>query len=190
MHKLRNASGDSETDLRSQLEDIAGEGRVYVLGLGNTDRADDGAGVLAALALKKLFPSLAFSEHDGVEGTVLDISEKDEDLTVFFIDAANLGEKPGTIRLVRREDIRDKEITTHRVAVALMASLLDRAGKRSAVIGIQPERIEFQGRVTPTVERSIVAVVSVLEQVMHKNDRSVMKKHRKTKRKILLREPQ
>jgi len=170
MHKLRDAPGDSEEDLRRAIEQLAGDGRVYALGLGNTDRADDGAGILVALALKKLFPSFAFSEHDGVEGTVLDISEKDEDLTVLFIDAANLGEEPGTIRFVRKEDIMDKEITTHRVAVVLMASLLDRAGKRSAVIGIQPKRIEFRGKVTKPVEKAVSSVVSVLQKVMAERD--------------------
>jgi hydrogenase maturation protease len=153
------------------LRRLAGEGRVYALGLGNTDRADDGAGILAALALKKLFPSFAYSEHDGVEGVVLDISEKDEDAAVLFLDAANLGEVPGTIRLVRKEEIRDREITTHRVAVALMASILERTGKRSAVIGIQPRRIEFQGEVTEPVQKAIEKVVSVLTEVMAERDR-------------------
>ena len=75
MHKLRDAPGDSEADLKRQIEDLAGGRKVYVLGLGNTDRADDGAGVLVALAVKKLFPSYSYSEHDGIEGIVLDISE-------------------------------------------------------------------------------------------------------------------
>ena len=171
MHKLRNTSGDSEADLRAQLEDIAGEGRVYVLGLGNTDRADDGAGVLVALALKKLFPSFSYSEHDGVEGTVLDISEKEEDAVAFFVDAANLNMTPGSIKLVRKDDIKQTEITTHRVAVALMATILERTGKRSAVICIQPGRIEFRGRVTKPVHDTIRTVTSVLKELMTDRDR-------------------
>jgi hydrogenase maturation protease len=171
MHKLRNASGDSETDLRAQLEAIAGEGRVYVLGLGNTDRADDGAGVLVALALKKLFPSFSYSEHDGVEGTVLDISDKDEDAVAFFVDAANLNMTPGSIKLVRKDDIKQTEITTHRVAVALMATILERTGKKSAVICIQPGRTEFRGRVTKPVREAIATVMSVLNEVMADRDR-------------------
>ena len=166
MHKLRDAPGDSEAGLRQQLEDIAGKGKVYVLGLGNTDRADDGAGVLVALALKKLFPSYSYSEHDGVEGTVLDLSEKVEDLTVFFVDAANLGMSPGTIRIIARDEIKDTEITTHRVAVALMSSVLERAGKKSAVVCIQPSRIEFQGRVSDSVESAIRKLVDTLSEVM------------------------
>ncbi len=166
MHKLRDAPGDIEADLMRQLEDIAGSGKVYVLGLGNTDRADDGAGVLVALALKKLFPSYSYSEHDGVEGTVLDISEREEDATVFFVDAANLGASPGTVRLITREDIKDTEITTHRVAVALMSSILDRAGKRSAVICIQPERIDFQGGVSDSVGSAIQKLIGTLTRVI------------------------
>ncbi len=166
MHKLRDTPGDPEEDLRSRLEDIVGKGRVYVLGLGNTDRADDGAGVLVAHALKKLFPSFSYSEHDGVEGTVLDISEKDEDATVLFVDAANLNEVPGSFRVIRRDDIKQTEITTHRVAVALMASVLEKSGKESAVVCIQPGRIEFRGDVTQPVQRAIATVTSVLKQLM------------------------
>ncbi len=166
MHKLRDAPGDAEARLRSELEDIAGSGEVYVLGLGNMDRGDDGAGVLVAQELKKPFPRFSFSEHDGVEGTVLDISETPGDLTVFFVDAANMGERPGTVKVVRKDDIDEKEITTHRVAVSLMASLLEREGKRSAVICIQPGLIEFRGRMTEPVESAVKAVVGALASVM------------------------
>jgi hydrogenase maturation protease len=166
MHKLRDAPGDTEEDLRSELEDVAGNGRVYVLGLGNTDRADDGAGVLVAQALKKRFPLFSYSEHDGVEGTVLDISEKKEDAVVIFVDAADFHASPGKIKLVRKTDIRDTEITTHRVAVALMASILERAGKRSAVLCIQPERIEFRGKVTKPVMDSVDLTTRILGAIM------------------------
>jgi len=166
MYKLRDAPGDAEARLRSELEAVAGEGEIYVLGLGNLDRADDGAGVLVAHALKKPFPQFSFSEHDGVEGTVLDISETPGGGTVFFVDAADIRSSPGTIKVVRKEDINEKEITTHRVAVALMASLLERGGKRSAVICIQPGRIEFREPITEPVQRAIEMVIASLSTIM------------------------
>jgi hydrogenase maturation protease len=170
MHKLRDTPGYTEEDLRSELADITGRSRVYVLGLGNTDRADDGAGVLVAQALKKHFPLFSYSEHDGVEGTVLDISEKGEDATVIFVDAADLHASPGAVRLVKKEDIKETEITTHRVAVALMASMLEKAGKRSAVVCIQPDGIEFRGKVTKPVIDSINLVTRALSAIMKKAD--------------------
>jgi hydrogenase maturation protease len=170
MYKLRDAPGDTEADLRKQLEDIAGSGKIYVLGLGNTDRADDGAGVLVALALKKLFPSYSYSEHDGVEGTVLDISEKKEDSTVIFVDAADLKRAPGTIKVVRKDDIKETEITTHRVAVALMAAILDTNGKHSAVVCIQPANIEFRGEISGPVGQAIQTLVRILERMMKRGN--------------------
>ncbi len=171
MHKLRDAPGDVEEDLRRQIEDLAGDGRVYVLGLGNTDRADDGAGVLVSLALKKRFPSFSYSEHDGVEGTVLDISEKKEDATIVFVDAADMGLEPGSIKVIPKDRIKETEITTHRVAVALMASILERSGKKAAVVCIQPERIEFMGKVSKPVRVSVQKVVNVLLGLMLRIDR-------------------
>ena len=171
MHKLRDASGDTEEDLKRQIENVSLLGRVYVLGLGNTDRADDGAGVLIAEALKKRFPSFSYSDHDGIEGTVLDISEKREDAVVLFVDAADLHLKPGTIRLIAADKIKETEITTHRVAVALMASMLERAGKRTAVICIQPKNIVFQGKVTPPVRKAIDALVTALSEIMYARSR-------------------
>jgi hydrogenase maturation protease len=97
---------------------------------------------------------------------VLDISERSEDATIIFVDAGNLGKDPGTIALIPKERIKETEITTHRVAVALMASILEKAGKRSAVICIQPERIEFQGDVTPRVNASVKVVTRILTDLM------------------------
>jgi|GEM_PF-533692 len=170
MHKLRDSPGDSEEDLRRRIEDLAGDSLVYVLGLGNTDRADDGAGILVALALKKRFPSFSYSEHDGVEGTVLDISERDEDATVLFVDAADMKLEPGSVKFISKDEIKETEITTHRVAVALMASILERSGKRAAVIGIQPGTIEFRGRVSKPVRTSVQKVAEVLLEPMMRND--------------------
>ena len=166
MHKLRYSPGDAEAYLRRTLEDLAGDTSVYILGLGNTDRADDGAGVLVAEALKARFPGRAFSEHDGVEGVVLDIAEKDEHATVFFVDAGDFPGVPGEITVVRREAVRDTEVTTHRVAVALMASLLERAGKGSAVVCIRPQTVGFRARMSKPVSDSVALLTRVFEAML------------------------
>lgn len=166
MHKLRYAPGDPEEALRGAIEGMAGPGPVYVLGLGYADKADDGAGLLVAETLKKPFPEFSFSEHDGVEGTVLDISEKEGPATVFFVDAADLKAEPGTIELVGRDDIRETEISTHRVAVTLMAAILERTGKKVCVVAMQPKTLEFRGAVSEEMARSVEAVVKAALQVM------------------------
>jgi len=166
MHKLRDASSNAEADFRAQIERIVDKGKVYVLGLGNTDRADDGAGVVVAERLKKRFPYYSFSEHDGVEGTVLDISEKAKGSTVLFVDAGNIDMPPGTTMVVKKEDIKDTEITTHRVQVALMASLLEKNGVRTAIICVQPGRIDFRGELSEPVSHAISTLNRILSSIM------------------------
>jgi len=166
MHKLRHAPGDPEEVLKATLEGVAGPGPVYVLGLGYADKADDGAGVLVAETLKKPFPEFSFSEHDGVEGTVLDISEKEGPATVFFVDATDIDEAPGTILVVPRGDIKETEISTHRVPVALMASVLGREGKRTAVVCVQVKSLEFRGSLSPEVSDSVGVLVRVFGDII------------------------
>ena len=170
MHKLRHAPGDPEEGLRAALEGMAGPGPVYVLGLGYVDKADDGAGVLVAETLQKTFPQFSFSEHDGVEGTVLDISERDGPGTVFFVDATELHEAPGTVVVVPRAMINDREITTHRVAIALMAAILERSGKTSAVICIQPGTLEFRAEISGQVSSTIETISRALRDLMLKRN--------------------
>ena len=169
MHKLRHAPGDPEAALTEAVDGFAGDGPVYVLGLGYVDKADDGAGVLVADALSKPFPDHSFSEHDGVEGVVLDISERGGPGTVFFVDAGDIDAPPGTIEFVPRELVKDTEISTHRVPVALMAAMLENSGKRVAIIAIQPKTLEFRADVSEEVRASVSALVQALGIVM--NDR-------------------
>ncbi len=166
MHKLRHAPGDPEEALTASLEAAAGPGPVYVLGLGYADKADDGAGVLVAETLKKPFPRFSFSEHDGVEGTVLDISEADGPATVFFVDAADLGAAPGTVEVVGREEIRETEISTHRVPVALMAAILESTGKRTCVVAIQPGTLEFRAAMSAEVSAAVKRVARAAMRLM------------------------
>ncbi len=171
MHKLRDAPSDPEKALKAQLEDVLGPGRVFVLGLGNTDRADDGAGIIVTDNLKKTFPEFSFSEHDGIEGKVLDISESKGRATVFFVDAAQLDSSPGTVRIVNRAQIKDSEITTHRVAVGLMSSLLEKSEKKVAVIAIQPGSLEFRGGISPPVKRATEEITRALRGILSSRDK-------------------
>lgn len=168
MHKLRHAPGDPEEALTEAIGRVAVPGPTYVLGLGYVDKADDGAGVLVADALKKSFPANSFSEHDGVEGVVLDISERPGPGTVFFVDAGDLGARPGTIEVVPRRLVKETEISTHRVPVALLAAMLERTGKKVVIIVIQPRSLEFRGDVSDEVRTAVDSLVAAISTLMER----------------------
>ncbi|UCE44917.1 MAG: hydrogenase maturation protease [Methanobacteriota archaeon] len=168
MHKLCDAPSKAEEDLKAELVELVGDCKTYVLGMGNEDRGDDGAGIAVARKLKESFPRHSYSEHDGLEGIVLDISEKDEDAFVIFVDAADLREEPGTIRLVDAKEIRATEVTTHRVTVGLLMELLAKSGKRSTVVCIQPGSVEFGSEMTAPVNGAVETLVCLLSDIVER----------------------
>src|SRR4030042_252830 len=71
-------------------------GSMIIIGLGNPDRADDGAGIQLAGLLEKRFPDQVFSERErSVEGLVLEHIEAQKTETILFVDAASFSPVPG-----------------------------------------------------------------------------------------------
>ncbi|MEJ2627528.1 MAG: hypothetical protein P8078_03080, partial [bacterium] len=76
MHNIR--------DTENKLDILLSEASPALVGLGNTDRADDGFGLKLAERLKPGFPTRFFSESDkAVEGIVYDFLESHFDLIIF-----------------------------------------------------------------------------------------------------------
>ncbi len=69
---------------------------VRVVGVGNTLRGDDGAGVVTARRLAALRPDLDVETCAGEVGSLLDLLEGDEPLVV--LDALRSGEPAGRVR--------------------------------------------------------------------------------------------
>ncbi len=68
-----------------------------VVGIGNLDRGDDGAGRLVARRLKAMIaPRIRLLEHDGEAASLLACLEGVQ--TAFLIDACVSGAPPGTVR--------------------------------------------------------------------------------------------
>ena len=73
--------------------------RCIVLGVGNPDRGDDGAGPAVARKLWELsIPDVEVIEHGG-EATAL-VAQMDGAASVFLIDACASGAPPGTVRRI------------------------------------------------------------------------------------------
>ncbi len=128
--------------------------RLFVLGIGNPDRADDGAGSLCvqllARDLRRSPPSDSSSRKPALEEVqVLDGGEVPESATglirefrpthVLIIDAASAGHEPGTIFFIDKKKIADEDITTHRIPLLHLVRYLEESvGCRVVLLGIEP----------------------------------------------------
>jgi hydrogenase maturation protease len=133
---------------------------VVVLGLGNTLLGDDGAGIQVVQHLRagRAMPqgvrcidggTLSFSLLDDIQNTD----------ALIVVDAAQLGEAPGTVHIYHDQAmdlflLSKRSCSVHEVSLSElldMSRLTGRLPARRAFIGIQPEIIDWNTAVSPSV---------------------------------------
>lgn len=144
-------------------------GRVVILGIGNTLLADEGVGIHAMRELQRLCPDRGDIELiDGgtLSFNLLPAIEMARSLIV--IDAANLGEAPGSFRCFSGDEFDDflgkARHTAHEIGLRElldMASLNGWLPRRRALIGVQPLSVDWGEMPTQAVAAVIPTVASL-----------------------------
>jgi hydrogenase 3 maturation protease len=88
---------------------------------------------------------------------------------VLLIDAAHLGEAPGSLAWVDWQDTSGLSASTHTLPPTLLAKyLIHELGCRVALIGIQPLQLEFDAPISPAVELAVHELAAGLETILAK----------------------
>jgi len=118
-------------------------GSVGFLGIGNIDRADDGAGMVLARLLRELGTSDVFEGGTTPERIAPALRKGAYD-TIVFLDAVEAGLEPGAVIILNAEEIKSRfpQVSTHKLSLATLAGLVSE-GKTNSVwlIGIQAQTI-------------------------------------------------
>jgi hydrogenase maturation protease len=140
-----------------------------VIGCGNTDRADDGAGILVARRLCELGIEAVAHTGDGL--ALIDLWNPDDD--VILVDAMASGSTPGTVSVwdpVAQPLCWEKyRCSTHMFGPAEaieLARALDRLPRRIQIYGIEAANFEPGGRPSREV---LAAVDRVVDAIALKN---------------------
>ncbi|BBF23233.1 HyaD/HybD family hydrogenase maturation endopeptidase [Sutterella megalosphaeroides] len=139
------------------------EREVLVLGIGNILWADEGFGPRAAEAFHT-----AFRMPEGCEvmdgGTLGGYLLNDITVTrsILVFDCCDFHEAPGTVRILRGDDITlwaSTKISPHQQGfndLLCSAALLGKTPERIAVVGVQPERLDdYGGSLSDTIRSKI-----------------------------------
>lgn len=143
-----------------------------VLGVGNVGRGDDGAGILAAAALKK-----KIGQKGRLRLKVLLGHETPESLTgeirrfrpglVLILDAAASRKKPGSVFLLGKKDMAVEDISSHRMPLALLVDYLEKTvGCRVLVLGIEPRSCREGAPLSAPVRKAVETLASQLAAVL------------------------
>ncbi len=143
-----------------------GDHHVLVLGLGNTLLADDGVGVhvVRRLASDPDAPPGLRALDGGTLGFRLMV-ELTRSSAVIVVDAADLGERAGTVCLLPQKALayyvsRGGRVSAHEaglVDLLTLARLEGWAPARLALLAIQPQRIDWGEQLSEPVARSLPA---------------------------------
>ena len=141
--------------------------RVALLGIGNELNGDDAAGVLAARRLKGLvLPDSWLVIEAGVgPEAYTGVLRRFEPELVLLVDAAHMGEAPGTVRVVDCAAASGFGGSTHTQPPSTLAEFLSAdLGCRVLLVGIQPGHVDFDVPVTGAVLAAVEELAGVLRE--------------------------
>ena len=143
--------------------------KTVVLGVGNPDRGDDGAGPLCAESLKKRIGTCGGSRLLVLDGRAVPESRTGEirrfapDLTV-IVDAAAAGLAPGTIFVLDADALSDEGVSTHTISLFYLARYLEKSiGSRVLILGIEPSRRIDGAGISAPVSRAAKDLSAAME---------------------------
>lgn len=136
------------------------------MGVGNEQRGDDVAGVLVARALShsQISEDVVVIEAGlAPENATAALRRFAPDL-VLLVDAAEMGEAPGTVRWVEAAEIEGMSASTHTLPLSMLADYLRlELGCEVVLLGIQPASMEYGVPVSDEVSRAVEQIVSLFK---------------------------
>ncbi len=148
------------------------DSRIAILGIGNSFRSDDAAGPLVARGLIQTRLTRDFDSF-----LVIDAGLAPENATaklrrfapqaVLLIDAAEMGERPGTIRWIEMDEIDGMSASTHTMPLSLLAKyLILEINCEVKILGIQPRSTEVGESVSREVLDAVEETVHGLDELL------------------------
>jgi hydrogenase 3 maturation protease len=141
-----------------------------ILGIGNPLRGDDFLGSLMARRLEQFF-----QEKDDI--TVLDGGTVPENFTglikrenpthIILIDATRMAKPPGYIKIIKKEEISQYNLSTHAMPLSFLIKYLEHYTEADILlIGIQPQETDIAEAVSDDVKRSIKYLIKLLQRLL------------------------
>jgi hydrogenase 3 maturation protease len=123
-------------------------------------------GSLAARKLSQTLKKRYVTVLDG--GTVPEnftgLIKRENPSHIILIDAADMGKPPGYIKIIKKDEISQYNISTHAMPLSFLIKYLEHSIEVNIVlIGIQPKEMELIDAVSPEVDVSVTFLVDALQ---------------------------
>lgn len=136
-----------------------------ILGIGNQLRGDD---FLGSLIAQKLIPKCDVEDSVIIDAGVVPenftgVIKKETPSHIILIDATDMKRPPGYIKIIKKKEISQYNISTHAMPLSFLMKYLQQTTKAHIIlIGIQPKEMELTDCVSKEVKKSVEYVVDVI----------------------------
>lgn len=156
--------------LQQLINEVGQSARIAIIGVGNRLRSDDAAGMLVARELSQHKLAIGDTHLLICEGGQAPENRTGElrafaPHVVILIDAADMGQNPGTIQWISEEQIDGMSASTHSLPLSILARYLTLELKCTvAFLGIQPLSNEVGETVSPEIRQAVSEVLEGLKE--------------------------
>jgi hydrogenase maturation protease len=148
---------------------------IKVIAVGNDLYGDDGIGNAVLQALEQIPDMKNIELIDGATDALGLIDHFSETDHVIIVDAAQMGEKPGTVKVFGKEEVKLKikmdNLSVHGISLAEtfeIGQAVDSLPKKITIIGIEPKNIGISQELSDVVMQSIPEIVSNIINLTYK----------------------
>ena len=170
--KTRDTGGEiirTAAQLARQLAGVLAPDAAIVC-VGNELRGDDAAGVEIAKRLDGRVPWTVHQTQTAPENFLMKIVAA-RPSAVLIVDAMHFDAPPGAVGVFDRRDLAGPGPGTHGPSPVAFLEILDMMHScRSAILGIQPEGVDFGAEVSPAVRRAIDLIAAAFDDLAGSED--------------------
>jgi hydrogenase 3 maturation protease len=131
-------------------------GKILIVGIGNTMRGDDGAGPELVKRCRQLkVPYDTMDVGDTPENYVGKITKANYD-TIFLVDAVRMNRQPGDIKVLSADKISDTTTSTHNFSMKTYINYITSSTNAKVyLVGIQPKDTTFGKGISPEILNTV-----------------------------------
>lgn len=151
---------------------MAIKNKTVVVGIGDIYRQDDGIGprIIEELQTGEI-QSVDYATYGSDVFSLLDI--ENDYSTIMVIDAVNMGEPPGTVRLFHAQEttwkLHPPLCSTHGFGLAEILELLSSINHKTSIkiIGIQPEQVSYENNMSQTLQKQWPTIIETVKMMIN-----------------------
>ena len=136
-----------------------------VVGVGNPMRGDDGFGPAVVAALPQRDGMAAFDAGMAPENWLGPIARANP-RAILVVDAAGLDEPPGTLRLLRADELESVGASTHGLPLGFFLTMAEqRCGAPAHLLAVQPQSMGLGDPMAQPVRAAVGRVVAAIARL-------------------------